>query len=148
MRSGLLILSLVLLGMSSCKKDKLEDERVILSGKWHWFYTEHTYGWCQNSPKFQTIFASNTTTTCMVDLSEKGKVSFIENGSTKEKQRLVFEYFEADNQGGYFFYIRLNNKQDEILEGSISADTLRLSRFPYDEDDPNCENYLNFFVRE
>lgn len=149
MKLNLYILNFIFLGsiFGACKKDKLSGDGGSLIGKWNWVHTEHISGWCIDSPIYQTIYPSDTTITFTLEFIEKGKITYFENGNLVLTDRIVFEYFESDGQGGYFFYIKLDNKDDKILEGSISADTLRVN-YPLVETDPDCENYLNFFVRE
>jgi hypothetical protein len=133
--------------MLSCQKDKLTNEKEILIGKWKWIYTEHSTGWCESNPQFYTINAASDTKSYGVEFFEKGRIWFYENGKVIEKYRITFETFEDLSGGNYLFYIKLNNQPTEIIGGSVRGDSLRI-KYPYVESDPNCENYLNFFVRE
>jgi hypothetical protein len=131
----------------ACTKDELIDDKSILIGKWKWAYTEHSYGWCDYNPKFNTINTANDSNIYGVDFLEKGKVVFYKNEKVIERGRVVFEYFEMIGVNDFIFYFNLNDESDQGISGSGNKDTLRIT-YPYVEEDPNCENYLNFFVRE
>jgi hypothetical protein len=151
MKNGFYIVMLGFM-LVACEKDKLINEYAVLKGKWVWIYTQHSYELCPTISEdpdllFETITPSTDPNTYAVEFLEKGKLWFYENDEVIQKDRIVFSYFEYLSNGEYHFYIRLDNKADEMIGGSLSGDTLRF-KYPYIEDDPNCENYLNFFVRE
>ena len=139
----------VLIFVISCEKDKLQSDKSILIGKWNWIYTEHSLGWCASIPnvQFETITPLIDSKTYQVEFLERGKILFYENSEIIQKNRIVFEYFELLENGEYHFYIRLDDKHDQIIGGTVIGDSLRI-KYPYIETDPGCENYLNFFVRE
>lgn len=151
MKAGIFLISIVL--FVACKKDKLRDnEFSVLVGKWTWIYTLHSYDLCptfSDQPEllFEILSPTTDSKNYAVKFSENGKLWFYENDEVVQKDRIVFSYFEHLSNDEYHFYVRLDNKEDEIIGGSLNKDTLRI-KYPYIEQDPNCENYLNFFVRE
>lgn len=145
MRNYILLIIIIL--FSSCQKDRLEDNKTILVGHWNWVHTEYSYGWCDYEPKYSTMTPSNSSKNFAIKFLEKGMVQFFEGGLLIQKDRIVFEQFELLENGNYLFNIKLDDQFDRILGGSVNGDTMTVN-FPYIESDPNCENYLNFFVRE
>lgn len=141
--------------VASCKKDKLNNnDYSVLSGKWNWVYTIHSFDLCPTNSyleppalAMEIISPLTDPNSYDVEFLESGKLWFYENDKVVQKDRIVFSYFEQLSNEEYHFYIRLDNKIDEIIGGSLNGDTLRI-KYPYIEEDPNCENYLNFFVRE
>ncbi|MBN4072570.1 hypothetical protein JYT74_00890 [Crocinitomix catalasitica] len=147
MRHSFFLLFMVLCSLISCKKDKLKDDKEILTGKWNWTHSSHTYGWCQYDPLYEVITPDSISKTHSVEFLSKGKIKFFEDGTVQDKRRLVFDYFEQDSSGDYFFYLYLDNNKNEGMAGSLRNDTLHFD-YPLTPADPECENYLNFFVRE
>lgn len=137
----------------ACKKDKLRNEYSILEGKWTWGYTEHYFGWCYTSfglapePQYKIITPTTDSNSYQIEFFDQGKIAFYKNEKIIQKNRIVFKIFALLDNGEYHFYIKLDNKEDNIIGGSVIGDSLRI-KYPYVEEDPNCENYLNFFVRE
>ena len=132
----------------SCKKDKLNYGKEILIGPWNWTSTQYTFGWCESSITYESITPTSGSGKIKLEFLEKGKMRFTENSQAPMKYRIVFDYFEKSSDNAYYFNSYLNNDTLLRMFGSIKGDSLEISRFPYIESDPNCENYLNFFVRE
>jgi len=141
------IYCLTIILLISCQKDNLVNDKSQLIGKWKWLYTEHSFGWCEYQPEFNTINPVSDPNNYSVEFLEKGKVEFYKNGILLEKGRIVFEYFEIIDTDEFIYYFNVDGKPDQPMYGSGNKDTLNIT-YPYVESDPNCENYLNFFVRE
>lgn len=137
----------LLFALLSCKKDELNDEKSLLSGNWEWLYTQHTYGWCEGSAFYEIINPEITGKTYTVSCFDSGKIVFYNNGIKEKKYRIVFEYFIKLDESTYAFQLKLDNDVSKVIEGIVTQDTLNI-KYPYVEQEPNCENYLNFFVRE
>ena len=144
----LLIISVSFISIS-CKKDKLKDDKEVLIGAWDWKYSTYNYGWCYSQPLsiLEIINPDSLNKNYSVEFLKKGKVTFFEDGVETETGRLVFNYFEATSDGKYIFYFYLNNNKELGYAGTINADTLTFD-YPLSANDPNCEDYLNFLVRE
>jgi hypothetical protein len=82
-----------------------------------------------------------------IEFKREGKIKMFENGSTSDKYRLVFSYWEIDNSGNPVFQIDLNNDPENILIGGHYEDTLWLKNFPF-KGIEGCENHVNYFVSE
>ena len=155
LKNIIFFLLLLLLATTSCKKDKLKDDKQNLIGKWNWTRTIYLGGWCTvdqwNNVNYElyqeTITADTINKNYSVEFLKKGKVLFFEDGIETEKGRIVFNYFEPTADGAYVFYFYLNNDKEKGFGGTLNADTLTFD-YPFMEDDPACENYLNFLIRE
>jgi hypothetical protein len=145
--SCILLLVVCSLVIASCKKDKLEDGKENLIGSWNWIYTQHTSGWCQYDAFYETETPTTVGKNYRVEFLKKGKVNYYEDDKLTERHRIVFNYFEQGADGASYFYFYLDNNLEQGMGGSIHGDTLHFD-YPLVESDPNCENYLNCFVRE
>jgi len=137
----------------SCKKDKLEGEKEILVGRWHWIYTVHTYNHCNPPSSSEILTPTSENKSFIIEFLEKGQVIFNE----EDKKRIVFNIFSTTSslepKREHQFGIYLNNKSDMQLNGWIGADTLMLtgdySKEPFE--DVTCEGcctYTNYFIRQ
>jgi hypothetical protein len=131
----------------ACQKDKLAGNKNFLIGKWNWIYTQYTYGWCEYDTNYETITPLSLNKKFTVEFLKKGQIHFYENDALLEKNRIVFNYFEQGSDGAYYFYFYLDNDLEKGMAGSIHGDTLHFD-YPLVEENPDCENYLNFLVRE
>lgn len=94
-----LITLMLLVGLLSCKKHRLKDEKSILVGEWEWVYSIKKGSY--TSPPFlswtDTIFPSDVSSTYGLIFLKKGKVQLIENNEVKGEL-----YIGGDNLGlGY-----------------------------------------------
>ncbi len=152
MRRLIFIMSFGLV-LLSCKKDKLEDGKEILIGKWSWVYSEHTYYICLGIPQDEIINPETEGVNYSVEFLKKGIVKFYENDEVTSRDRVVFDQFgDPSGYGSEYtsFSFYLNNKAFDVeylIAGAVSADTLIFKRlFPF-ELDP-CEKHINYFVKE
>lgn len=156
MKQILAILALSTL-MFSCKKDKLTGDKAIFIGKWEWFKSEHTYGFCTGDPPIdETLTPDTEGNNYSIEFLKKGIIKFYENGISLTKDRLVFFKFGqpcayTDNSTSFAIYLDNNLHESEYLfQGCVNLDTLILTRgFPYESanDDP-CESYTSYFVKQ
>jgi len=133
--------------LMSCKKDKLRDENSILIGRWNWVYSEHSFGWCNDAPEYETLLALSHDGSYSVEFLKRGYINFYENDKLVEKNRIIFNYFEHGTDGAFYFYFYLDNDLEKGMAGSIHGDTLHFD-YPLMEENADCENYLNFLVRD
>lgn len=62
MKTLLLISLIVLVGLCSCKKDRLVDDKEILIGTWNWSHSYHEFNKCEQCcVEFDTISSLNYT---------------------------------------------------------------------------------------
>jgi len=132
MRFIYLLLSVLVL--SSCIKDKLENESAILVGTWTWDHSiEYTYD-DVNQIEVETIIpASNYPDAYGLTFKEKGKVRTHRNNIDLEEYRVILDIFRAgtcdDLVGGYEYRIKLDNKDNDTIVGCVNDDTLTMSDF-------------------
>mgnify|MGYP000610346862 CR=1 FL=1 len=142
-----IILILLLLVVSACKKDRLKDEKSILIGKWNWSYSEHKYGWCDGDDFEETIDPESEGESFSIEFLENGKINFFGiDDQLIEKKRIVFSHFTEESSEQYIFNIMLNNKDSDNLGGRVS-NVLILEQFPFTST-PGCEDYDNYFIKE
>ena len=150
MRNVFIILALPI-SLLSCKKDRLQDEKEVLIGKWEWVRTETTYSLC-NPPSYDSVILPDMIENSYeLDFHKKGKFDFVTNGIIDSSKRLVFKHFTYEDYAGdssYVFSIRLNNKDDNILVGWIyfEDDSLFTWSYPFETNiDVPCETNKSFF---
>jgi hypothetical protein len=146
--------------VTSCKKDRLEEEYEQLTGKWRLDYiVERTFNTLSSTSIYDTIFSSEIQNTYELDFIKKGKLLQIKDGETVRKDRIVFSSFdESDCYStplvSYLFVIHLNNDQDDRFVGCLINDTLSASREHVSEEyidytDNNLQiNYYFIYHRE
>lgn len=142
-----IIIIVILLSFHSCKKDKLVNEKSVLIGSWKWVSTSHTYGWCEGESHYNNIGPGDIGDDYAISFAENGKIAFFKNEIKEQKYRILFQSYSHLEDSKYAFQLKLNNDVTKMIEGTVSQDTMTI-KYPYVEEDPNCENYLNFFVRE
>ena len=136
---------MLLVGLLSCKKHRLKDEKSILVGEWEWAYSIKTTSY--TSPPFlswtDTIFLSDVSSTYGLIFLKKGKVQLIENNEVKGEYRTVFNKFEDAESGlletnPQFFEMDLNNDVGDYIDGWVNSDSLAVlfPRFPFPFENP------------
>lgn len=152
MKNFLWISIVIIMILSSCKKDKLEGDMAILIGKWKWIYTQNE----DNSYPYSSSFQQTPLTekkTCSVEFTHTGKIYVFENGNKKSCYRIVFNSIFPVKNNIYSFSINANNKKKNYFYGyinhQINTDTLFLEGFfPFTEKDPDTYRIYNYFTRE
>jgi len=147
-------LLLIAISVSSCVKDKLEEETLILEGNWRWNYSiMYTYD-NANDTTIQTIIpASNYPDTYGIEILKKGKLIATKSGADDEKYRLVLPYFKSglcDLNNSYSYQIHLNNDPDKLLSGCVNKDTLITNdlHLPLSQSDPTLPYYFkHYFIK-
>jgi len=148
---------LIIFSFSSCKKDRLKDEKSILEGKWKWIFTNEGINdpnyWVNKTPLTEGKSYS-------VEFLKCGKIKFYEDGQEKDIYRIVFANFDpCDPAYGicWGFEIYLNNKGENNILGSIwdrNVDTLKLRGnygYPFSGtyyDGSVEKQYINYYIRE
>ncbi len=139
---------------TSCIKDKLENETLILEGNWNWSHSvEYTYDSTNDTILTNIISASNYSETYGLKIEKKGRVYTMKNGSEENKYRLVLPTFKLGlcNLSGesYEYEILLNNKDDEKFNGCVNSDTLVTSdiHLPLSKGATDYPYYKHFFVK-
>ena len=141
----LIIILVLILSFQACKKDKLIGDKEILIGKWEWIYTEHDYGWCDGDSFIETIVPEDNNYSIL--FSKKGTIKFFKGENITSKKRIVFQSFKPEGIYEFWFFIKLNNNENDILRGGFINDTLVLANFPLD---PiiGCESYTSYFIKQ
>lgn len=112
----------------SCTKDKLEKETKIFEGTWNWDHSVRYYLDASGTNIItETINSTDYPDSYSLTFEQKGKVYYKKNNNEEEKYRIVFNEFKSGQCAMidcYSYEILLNNKPNNVLSGSINADTL------------------------
>lgn len=127
MKQQILIITILLL-LLSCRKDKLNDEKSILQGKWKWVSATETRTLISNGNSAYFVReATEFPDNYFVEIERKGIINFQKNSILETSFRIVFSFFQTDcNEliNCNHFSIYLNNKHDKKIEGFVNSDTL------------------------
>ncbi|GAB5416206.1 MAG: hypothetical protein Crog4KO_12100 [Crocinitomicaceae bacterium] len=139
--------------LSSCIKDKLEKDTLILEGNWNWSHSiEYTYDSAQDTVLTSIIPASSYSETYGIRIEEKGLIYQIKNGE-EDKYRLILPDFKsglcAELNNSYQYKILLNNKESDTLVGCVNEDTLITSdwHLPLQKGSSEFPYYKHVFVK-
>jgi len=148
LNSILLLLSIITLIFSSCKKTKLKGEKEILVGEWQWTRSEITSSYLSGEIT-QIITPYTTDKTYSLRFYKKGKVAFFEDGKSVDKVRIYIpnqsEYWNYDtSEEGYFFRFQTKGIKKRVIFGYLYdqgvVDTLKIrDSFPFQFE--NCKTY-------
>lgn len=132
----LVLLSLIIISSSSCKKDLIRDrlhrEASILVGEWGWTHTERKYlpngSSCNGT---QMLTPSDIGASYTYIFEKKGFVSFYKNDSLVYKHSTHIRYFDEALWGadGYDITILLDNDFENQLHLYVAGDKLRIDSF-------------------
>lgn len=146
-------LALLALLTTSCIKDRLEQDTLILEGTWDWRYSiEYSYDSANDTVLTTIVPASNYTTNYAIRFEEKGRVYAI-TGDEEEKYRLVLPEFKSglcnELNNSYSYKILLNNNADDTLFGCVNKDTLITNDFhlPLTKGSATYPYYQHIFVK-
>lgn len=149
-----LTFALLILLATSCVKDKLEADTLILEGTWNWDHSiEYNYDSANDTVIGTIIPASNYSDSYAIRIEQKGKVYAVKNGNDEKKYRLVLPYFKLglcpDLTNSYAYRINLNNKDSDTLSGCVNADTLITNDFhlPLSKGSSEYPYYQHVFVK-
>jgi len=122
------VTAILTLLLTSCIKDKLEKDTLVLEGTWNWSHSiEYTYDSAQDTVVANLIPASNYSEKYGIRIEEKGLIYQTKNGA-EEKYRLILPDFKSglclELNNSYKYKILLNNKQNDTLSGCVNKDTL------------------------
>lgn len=139
---------------TSCVKDKLEANTLILEGTWTWDHSvEYTYDSANDTVLTTVISASNYTDTYGIRFEEKGHIYTLKNGNDEEKYRNILPHFKQglciDLHNAYEYKIKLNNKDADTLAGCVNADTLVTNdlHLPLSKGNSEYPYYKHYFVK-
>ncbi|NRA10658.1 MAG: hypothetical protein HRT57_01730 [Crocinitomicaceae bacterium] len=128
-----LFLIAIALVLSSCIKDKLENQSAILVGTWTWDHSiEYTYDEINLIEVESIIPASDFIGTYAVELKKQGKIAALRDNVGMEQFRILLPIFKSgtcDLTGGYEYKINLNNNENDTIVGCVNSDTLTMSDF-------------------
>jgi hypothetical protein len=156
MKTIILFLVGILL-LVSCKKDKLEDDKSILQGKWRFDYViKREFNTVTGYDVRDTLDIDYLTDIYELEFCKKGLVSQIKNGEVLREDRVVFRDFEMSNpnhpnnlKNSFWYSIRLNNDEDDLMSGYVAPDTLSSTAgfLPPEFDDYSINNVRFSFTK-
>jgi len=119
--------------LTSCIKDKLEQDTLILEGTWNWQYSiEYTFDSANDSVISTIIPATDFGENYAIRFEKRGRIYSIRNGE-EQKYRLVLPDFKSglcsELNNSYKYKILLNNDENDSLVGCVNEDTLITSDF-------------------
>ena len=147
------VIAVLTLLLTSCIKDKLEKDSLIMAGAWNWQYSiEYTYDSANDTILTNIIPASNYPDSYRIRIEEKGKIYQIKN-SEEDKYRLVLPDFKSglcfDLNNSYQYKILPNNKENDSIVGCVNEDTLITSdwHLPLQKGDGQYPYYKHVFTK-
>jgi hypothetical protein len=100
--------------ISSCKKDRLKDEKAIFIGKWEWITTHHYYNACEGSAVYETLTPISEGSLFQLEFQTKGIFIFRKNSLLISSYKIKFDEFVKatgdSDLGWYHFEIKLDNE--------------------------------------
>jgi hypothetical protein len=145
--------AILVVTLSSCIKDKLEKDTLILEGTWNWTHSiEYSYDSANDTILTSIIPASNYSETYGIRIVKKGLIYKV-TGSEEEKYRLVMPDFKsglcAELNNSFQYKILLNNKVNDSLVGCVSEDTLITNdwHLPLQKGSSEFPYYKHVFVK-
>jgi hypothetical protein len=141
----------------SCKKDRLNDEKSILIGKWEWVYADHYYDVCEGAAIYETLTPESENVTFQFEFQKKGIFIFRKNNELVSTYKTKFEDFGLTQNnsfiGWYYFEILLNNDKDLYpFRGKLDGDSLITSGFEgfgiNEQVLAGCEGYSYIFIKQ
>lgn len=149
-----LVITFSALILTSCIKDKLEQDTLILAGTWTWNHSlEYNYDTANDTILVDTVWAADYTDSYALRFEEKGKVFTLKNGNEEDKYRIVLPYFKfglcPELHNSYEYKINLNNKEDNRLEGCVNEDTIVTNdiHLPVSKGSTEYPYYKHFFTK-
>lgn len=144
----IIVFIVVLVGLFSCKKDRLKDENEILVGKWRWVKTIKSL----DQPQFIYSNPSMNGNNYELEFFKCGRVKYFENGNEVFYYKLKFDgnYSCDDYWCNFPFFLDKTISVKAIIYNS-SKDTLYITDYPFNEfidSKGNPDNYRNVYVRE
>lgn len=148
-----LALAFAALLFTSCIKDKLEKDSLILEGTWNWQYSiEYTYDSANDTVLTNIIPATDYSDRYSIRFEKRGRIYSIKN-SDEQKYRLVLPDFKSglcdELNNSYQYKILLNNDENDTLIGCVNEDTLITSDFhlPLSKGSSEYPYYQHVFLK-
>jgi len=150
-RLQIVIYTVVLATLVSCKKDKLVGDLDLFKGRYTWEYSVQKEYWYSLSTI--TIPAANSNYTAEIEFNSKGKIIFYIDGQQIHKTGYSIEQQETTNNGNTIS-LKLNPRIEDskeidlnnFIDITITNDTLTVDDFPGESYDENLGG-IHYFLR-
>lgn len=135
----------IMIGLSACKKDKLDGEYSILQGIWQLSYVvEKNENLSTGYITYDTTFANQLSDQYTLEFVKKGKLRQVKNNQIVREDRIVFRTFTEEHPSSEFdmrCIIQLNNKDDDLFSASFTSNKMSASRAHIDGFDSTTDNF-------
>jgi hypothetical protein len=134
----------------SCKRDKLEEDKELLVGRWSWTHSYYEHNKCEPCcTMYDTLNPQSEIKNFSLEFEYKGKVKFFENGILINEGNIAFDdFYDQNGTSGKTFDIHVDNDANQRLLGTVFDSTLYTWDFPYEANNSPCDDYKNYFLRE
>jgi hypothetical protein len=134
---GFILLAFLSISSSSCRKEKLDGEELILLGKWEWLKADVVWKYKNSSnPGTPSTIGSELGPSDLgaafgIEFTENGRLNYFKNGEMKSNCRFKFIKTYINSMGEFCFAIQVNWKGWDPVVGvvNISGDTLKTAEF-------------------
>ena len=146
----LAVIFVCILFVMSCNKykpDKLDGDLAYLVGTWNWDSTHYEHNWCTGSTLEELIYPEDDENHFSIVFTEDGFVSFYLNDSLLYNKGVTKNSFTEKEDGTKHAVFHLDGNAEDIIAiiGDVTAS--RITHFPFNENDPGCEDYDNYFSK-
>ncbi len=129
------MLLILLFGLFSCKKDKLEGEKAILEGRWEvkYFIKKHKSLLTGGTSIVDTLYPMAIGHSFAFEFLKKGILCQVSDGELIRKDRVVFDAFNEElpnSEYDHLCVIRLNNKDDDFFVATLNEQNMSVGRNP------------------
>ena len=144
-----LISTIVIAACNKYKPDPLEGELSYLVGTWGWDSTFHKYNWCTGGSVIEeTIYPSEYGNNFSLVFDKEGFVSFYANDSLLYMRGVTVHHFEEKSAEVNYVVLHLDGDSEDIMSGDGTSLSTIFTHFPFDANDPGCEDYDNYFSKQ
>lgn len=156
----LFIGTLFIFFLTSCKKEKIEEEGAELIGTWQWVYSEKEEFVCEPPSYSSIITPESENLSAEFTIEEKGILVYTFDTVSSEYRVIDQQYntyVDPDFPNNLSYVIVIENVDDKTslaLKGVVFNDTIEIiDYFPFadqyfHEGSSICATYTNYFVRE
>jgi len=150
---NLLLLLILTVSFSSCKKDKLEGDYNVFEGKWKWVgtsYATKNCTLCQQVSHY--ISTSDVSYTAEIEFTDKGRVIFyINNDVVAEEKFKVLRQDKYEGEVSMQLEVKTDKLSidDELNTSTLATDSIYVTNFPitgYD-DSKTTTSSTNYYVK-
>ena len=137
--------------LTTCKKDKLKDDKEILIGIWNWKTTSSISNMCTKYSSeyiYDTLTPLSEKNNYSIEFLKKGKINFYKNDEKINSKRIVFKIWRSSIHQNWTYdcSITLNNDNENRMSINVKNDSLLIRQFPFDDGD--CNNSFNYFTKQ